>query len=80
MSIFFVSTLSFAHGKEEIIDNFDTGLVTNVSGNKQAKSSTPNVRNFYIDKKIGSLVKTILCHGACPRILNFSKQKPKVKF
>lgn len=58
----FISSMSFAaqnvkEDKVEIIDNFDTGLVTNVSGNKQAKSSTPNVRNFYIDKKIGSLVK-----------------------
>ena len=57
-----VSAMSYSaqivkEDKLETIDGFDTGLVTNVSGNKQAKDSSPNIRNFWIDEKIGSLVK-----------------------
>ena len=43
--------------KLEVLDNFDLGLVSNLSSNKQSKNSATKVRNFYGDKKIGCLVK-----------------------
>lgn len=59
-----LSLAGFAHSdqiakdlKLEVLDNFDLGLVSNLSSNKQSKTSATKVRNFYGDKKIGCLVK-----------------------
>ena len=58
MTSFAYSAVPAVTDKLEVLDNFDMGLVTNVSSNKQAKNSSPKIRNMYFDKKIGSLVKS----------------------